>query len=290
MIFIDKQNCEYKDAAHKILTYFICRSWEKTSGRYINLDYRSLPFDFKKILFDEQKGYCCYCMRELVFCEHYKDTNNMTLEHIVPKSHREIGCYSNAKFPIDSKNISFQFDVKPPHVGRIPIPPFPHFLAYENLAASCNGIVINWTKVTTSTVMLDKYKTCNGARGNEQIIPLFLNQSAEQILQYESDGSITYDDEFENTIRVLNLNDDTLTKVRSAWCKIAREYGLEDVFNAHSEQDKKDILDDSFAASETIEKQLFLKPTVWSVFMQYYWFHDYFTKNPRPTWKSKTNN
>jgi hypothetical protein len=261
MQFIDKKL--HRIEGHAIVKKFIEGQWQDNS-QYINLDYESFPKDEMAILtMSEQNEYCCYCMREL-------STENVTLEHVIPNRTTQIKYFNSylGYGELNDKNIFLW--KKERNKTELQVPPFPHFIAYENLVASCNGVVRSTGQIVINL------KCCNNGRGNQEIIPLFFKSNVKDILVYEKDGKLTYDDEYETTIRALNLEHETMQLLRKAWHSIcSTTHSVEDVNNAIWNTTKRyDILDDCNLT--TNNEEMLIKDIYWKLLAEYSWFHSYY--------------
>ena len=80
MFWIDKHNKGRRRKGHQIVNRFLCESWNEQDGQYVNCTYASFKRNHKmeKLLYREQNGFCCYCMRHMEVNQH------ISLEHVMP--------------------------------------------------------------------------------------------------------------------------------------------------------------------------------------------------------------
>ena len=192
MIWINKRNKHYRKKAHRIINHFIHNAWSVSDQRYIGLTFDDLKKvkKFKSLLFNEQHGYCCYCMRKLDLSKSHLST----IEHILPHKIK-ITDYNDIAFyysyiPFFHKYVKV---LSPKSIkgklknGR----PYPHFCAYENLVLSCSGAIFK-SNFPENEYPSKLHECCNNRRGNKLILPFFYLK--QPMLCYEKDGCITYDD------------------------------------------------------------------------------------------------
>ena len=276
MRLINKRNKKNRKKGHAIVGMFLRRGWDKESGRYINCSYSDLLSEGKltRLLLREQDYLCCYCMRTISF------KNHTTLEHVMPRKtkitdHNTISHYLNvARF----MKRYVRCTQEPPS-RRVIFPPYPHYCAYENLVASCDGSIcdINNNLVSYPGRL---HNCCNNKRGNKVIIPLFYLRGVDEIIRYERDGSLTYDEKYKDTIKAINLEFGTLKTIRKAWARVCNYYTIEDVRRAMSDKTLRyEIVDD--ADLSVNESSFISRDDIWNVFYEYRWFFDYFRKKKR---------
>lgn len=274
MQYINKNDAANQAMGHQLVGCLIECSWDNVENKHINLEYTKLPDVFKDLLIAEQNGVCCYCMRKLSHNNPNPLEQNFTYEHVIPKQFTSPGddCKIDPyRHIMDCSNISFINSHKPPYVNKIAHPPYPHFIAYENLTGSCDGRVYDWdNKGKTS-----KSGCCNNPRGSDQIIPLFFIEDIKDKISYAADGMLDWDDRrFDDTIESVKLNDKTLCFFRKTWYLASKKINKDDILNA-DESEKKDIADDLFPI-DSQSAQLLLKPNLWTLFLQFDWFYDYY--------------
>ncbi|MEG2067783.1 MAG: hypothetical protein RRZ65_09120 [Tannerellaceae bacterium] len=269
MEYIDKHKEIYAKRAHRMIDDYIASQWNSDVNKYINIDYRDIKKELATILTEEQKGYCCYCMRTL------KEGGQTTLEHVIPKGLKDqkeydkyiatgLFCENMMQFT-SIKNIS----------TPICCPPYPHHLAYENLVASCNGELTN---IQGERVVILPQSCCNNKRGEEYIYPFFFRKDIASLLTYEADGSLSYEDDSWETMlgkSVLNLLNKTLQMIRKTWNVIASEYSIAEVDQAKEDKElRSEILANRNLTKE--ERQTLLNTTYWNLLTEYSWFYHYY--------------
>ncbi|NBK99891.1 MAG: hypothetical protein EOM50_18145 [Erysipelotrichia bacterium] len=268
MQFISK--FKYRKKGHRIFKAFIKNKWDNDSQKYINLNYNELKRYkvFKYLLLKEQQGFCCYCMREIPF-------NEVTLEHVMPhhlddkKRQEEIMYYS--KFGrLKRGKITYCPDEE--LSTKLHTPPYPHCIAYENLVVSCQG------KVFEGGEKYVLHKCCNNFRGNNKIIPLFFIPRVVEIVRYEIDGTLTYFEKYDSTIKSLNLMHSTLIFMRKTWAKIViNKISLNQVNKALTDIEiRANIIDDidiNLSERKNLRIDLY-----WKLLIEYHWFYKYFQR------------
>lgn len=273
MQFISK--FKYKRKGHRIVKSFIRGQWDYDNKRYINLKYNELKREkkFKYLLLKEQQGFCCYCMRKIPL-------EDVTLEHVIPhhikdEARKDAQIIHYRKFGrLKRKNVYYCPDIDIPSFSKLRTPPYPHCIAHENLVASCNGKVFD----NGEEYVLHKSKCCNNFRGNEEIIPLFFIPRAAEIICYEIDGTLTYFEKYDSTIKLLNLNHCTLTLMRKVWARIViNNISLNSVNKALMDSEvRNDIIDD--IDIEISERRKLKVDLYWKLLADFYWFYGYFQK------------
>ena len=263
MQFIDKRNELNEIHGNKIVSDFIEGQWQDDSNRYVNLNYESFDcLDMVTLTKTEQSSLCCYCMRTLT-------ERNTTLEHIIPNKTKKQEVFDKY-MDVDILRDNVISWTKDHFQTKQNTPPFPHFIAYQNLVASCNGEL-----PTENLSKIILHQCCNNRRSDNYIYPLFYLKNINEEISYSKDGDILYDDQYKKTIEVLNLNQNTLKLMRKAWFQIGIEYTVKDVEYAIANQIKRsEILDD-------IDIELNLKMTLktelyWKFLFQYNWFFNYY--------------
>ncbi len=267
---------------------FIEAQWNEEDKRYVNLRYEALP---KQALYEglteEQHGFCCYCMRSLTVTE----KKNVTLEHVIPHklpitAMEELARYQ-AYAPLHKTHVQLT-NPKRPITTKITAPPYPHFIAYENLVASCDGKFPN----KRSSIC------CNNKRGNAYVDPLFYIETISEEIIYFSSGTVgSKHDTYKETIDTLGLNDLTLKFIRKIW------FGLNNIedklhkcipkfysdpetniitYILTSTEDQRGYIADKLAGIGAItdEEKDNLKQTIyWKIAEDFFWFAGV---NPEP--------
>jgi hypothetical protein len=161
-----------------------------------------------RILLKEQKNRCCYCMKTL-------DTKNdeITLEHIIINN--ITGPSEYTKYLIRDTILTNKVCLASTFIDNEKelVPPYPHTIAYQNLAASCNGNILH-IKGNSLT-----HSCCNLKRGNEYIEPIILYTTIKKEIEYKTNGFAIWIQEKGTipTLNILGLNDDTLRMIRRIW-------------------------------------------------------------------------
>lgn len=282
MKFIDKAIKENRIEGLRINKRIINLCWQDNC--YVNLNYDIIDkSELSQHLVNEQGGYCCYCMRRLHLQNEGNHKKNVTLEHVIPHKITEEEWINDRdkyrKFGLlDNRNITVCYNgVVPDNTRKFGMPPFPHFLAYDNLVASCDGLTLN------EDSRISPHQCCNNKRGNRYVEPLYFLNNVSQEVSYDKRGHIVCDEEYvgflnENGVNIMSrfLND-----VRLFWRKIAdSEYTDVDVHRAEDDGDlRKDIIDDIFT-KDSIGHWNFLcdenSKEPWCIFSDYDWFYQYY--------------
>ena len=272
MRWINKRNKKYRKQGHSIVRKFLQQGWNKELGKYVNASYDDLKGQrrMERLLLREQGYVCCYCMRKISV------KNKTTLEHILPRKtkendHNKICHYLNtARFM--KRYVKWTDE---PLYHKVKTPPYPHFCAYENLVASCDGSV--WDMDNPNALASTVHNTCNNIRSDKEIVPMFYDPLVERRLIYERDGELTYDEaKYEATIGAIKLEHDTLKLMRKVWAQISKtHYSADDVKNAIlNENLRLNILDEltiNAANSDFLKRK-----HIWAMLYEYHWFYDYF--------------
>lgn len=289
MFWIDKHNRGKRGKGHRIVNSFLQNAWNKQDCKYVNCDYGSFKRDgqMEQLLHQEQKGFCCYCMR------HLKVGSHTSLEHVMPhhcrkrdgKSDYKTINYYNRFNKNNVKNIAYIHLNGSNRHWRIG-PKYPHFCAYENLVLSCDGSLFTDEDKINGIYPSKLHLCCNEHRGNTKIVPIFFIPNVSKLFVYNDKGSIGISKEVKSlrrqkelsdTIDALYLEHERLQIIRQVWCCIARsqQYGVADVRAAISNENlRRNILSDC-GVPFRIAKRVFL-PIYWSLFYEYYWFWKYF--------------
>ncbi|MBP7257809.1 MAG: hypothetical protein KBA13_12045 [Chitinophagales bacterium] len=271
MKFIDKTLNQIN--GNNLLNVFLTSRWNNITNRYISIGYSNQEFrqnlrpNLKQLLLNEQSNLCCYCMRQI------NNDDTTTLEHIVPQSTStiaELNQYTH--FAIINDNVCLQsvFDNATTQQNT---PPFPLEIAYENLTASCKG---DFPGGAT-------YHICNHKRGSSFVEPLFYASAIETEITYRRAGILfSTNSAYDTSITTLNLNYDSLERIRQVWYHISIE-NLTDIESAVTEEDRNTILTvNLMSLSPARRMQLiadFKTETFWNVLLQYKWFYNYYRTN-----------
>jgi len=271
MKFIDKTINQVN--GNNLLNVFLNNRWNNISNRYISIGYSGQEFrqnlrpDLKLLLLNEQSNLCCYCMRLI------NNDNTITFEHIVPKSTTtvaELNQYTH--FNIIRNNVCLQ-SVFDNATAQQNTPPYPLEIAYENLTASCKG---DFPGGPT-------YHICNHRRGSNFVEPLFYISTIETEITYRKAGILfSTNSAYDASITTLNLNYDSLERIRQVWYHISVE-NLADIEGAITEADRNAILTVNLISLPQARRMLliadFKTETFWNVLLQYKWFYNYYRNN-----------
>ena len=97
--------------------------------------------------------------------------------------------------------------------------PYPHFVSYHNLVASCNGATFEDKTLVNS-------HCCNNNRQERFVMPIYLSPDLVNGISYTSKGELDYDDSVYDCSwfdkKHLNLTNSWITLVRRIWCKISK--------------------------------------------------------------------
>ena len=183
MRYIRKTGTELEADGKKQTKDFIDSCWNNTNHKYENLIYDSLRLGkLGSVLFNEQKddhdnSFCCYCMRRLFLKDtEDKHKKNITYEHIVPHKIKSDEWESDKthylKFPnLNKKHITICFEGELTDAQKkvkITGMPYPHFVSYHNLVASCNGATFEDKALVNS-------HCCNNNRKEKFVMPIYLS-------------------------------------------------------------------------------------------------------------------
>ena len=204
MEYIDKRN----DAASnpKIDNYLSTAKSEPWYGaKELYSHFGSVPEKndlIDNVLLPEQEHRCCYCMRRL------PDHTYGTIEHIIRQSipnAQAMSKYFRLCFTgLNASNICHTDDYV---ANRYSKGQYPHKVAYHNFVMAC--------------------PTCNNARGQNDIEPLFLYAAIRNQVHYDRcSGEMDWPNDPENlkaipterpTIEKVELNKPLLKAIRSVW-------------------------------------------------------------------------
>lgn len=282
MEFIDKSINQA--AGNLLVNNFLTSRWNNLNNSYSQINYSthpnhpfrlSLRDSLRQLLLNEQKNMCCYCMKRI-------DIISTTLEHIVPKSTStlaDLNQYTHFDIIRDYVCLQSVFDNASLELNT---PPFPLEIAYENLAASCDGRLIDGVPRDTTA------KFCNNFRGSELVEPMFYLANVGTEIEYKPAGLLVPRNvSYNSSIQKVNLNYDTLEKIRQVWYHISVE-SIDDIENAITETDRNAILTvNLISLPQARRMQLiadFKTETFWNILLQYKWFYSYYqSKYPLAT-------
>lgn len=234
-----------------------------------------------KILLNETKGRCCYCMRRL-------PVDKISIEHLVPENFGdlieidEFNYYANKSQDIKENVVLGSVFDNNAHMQRIDvdkIKQFPHLIAHSNLFPACQN--------DTSGC------SCNNHRGNKRIIPLMLMNDIKANIVYTEEGEmeLLYPNEdgmVEETKKHLDLNTDRLKTIRELWYKFSRKgitskncrklnfVEIDGRIRKALDLKEDDIIPDRFQDYVREENGLC---RYFELFLRYDWFYHYYSTN-----------
>ncbi len=275
MRWINKRNKRNRKRAHYLLNRFLNKGWNEVEQKYVNCDFDAFKVmnvgrRIKAILYSEQDGYCCYCMRKL----NLNEKSRCTIEHVMPhKVNKNDIAFYFANVPNLKKYVRFLLiNDKSRHLRSIR--PYPHFCAYENLVLSCSGAVYQ-TDEPEKELLSRIHVCCNNVRGRERVYPIFFYRNIS--IGYEKDGHITCPKKYERTIEILGLETDNLCLFRKAWAYLLVHHSIDEVKLAlDDEKLREEILMDTPLKINEV-KRLNLR-LYWATLYDYRWFGLYFQK------------
>ena len=278
MQWINKRNRKYRKKAHHLLNKFLNEGWNSSVGKYVNCDFNSLKsfnanHGIRALLYSEQNGYCCYCMRKL----NLGDRRMCTIEHVMPHKVNDSDlAFYFANVPHLRKNVrALVIDNSTRRLRHAH--PYPHFCAYENLVLSCSGGIYE-TDTPEKECLYKIHACCNNARGKKRIFPIFFYKDVNMI--YERDGLITCSQKYEHTIDVLQLETENLCLFRKAWAYLLSSHSMEKIKDAMAERSlREEILMDTPLKLNEVKR--LCHPLYWETLYEYRWFGLYFQRHMR---------
>lgn len=284
MKFIDKIKTAYRIKGLKINQKILNNHWD--GKKYFNLNFYVVDkTELSELLIEEQDNFCCYCMRRIRMHdeENGKHRKNMTLEHVIPhkisqeewdkdkERYRKI-----PQFNVDNLDVCIGGNITNPY-KKFGMPPYPHFLAYDNLVASCNGQTLD------ESLNIVPHHCCNNMRGKNYIEPLYFHSNVSSEIMYDGRGHIQCSEEYVPYLQEetgINIMSSFLNDVRLFWKKIAdSDYTVEQVFKAEDDYDLRiNIIDDIFTTDPTGHWLFLLEQRFWCIYSEYDWFYSYYYK------------
>lgn len=289
MFWIDKHNKRKRRRGHQIVNAFLREAWSSYDKKYVNCTYASFKRNrrMEDLLYDEQGGFCCYCMRHL---DRYAHTS---LEHVMPHNsvdkqnradYKKINYYKrfNKTFNRYVYYIHLNGSKRRWHVGV----PYPHFCAYENLVLSCDGSLFTDEDNARNCHPSKIHLCCNESRGNSRIVPLFFIPGIGDLIIYHRDGTIgiskvltspEQQKAFSESIDCLKLEHERLQIIRQVWFYIAASglYNADHVKAAADDEVlRQEIMMDSGIPGRLAKR--IKHPIYWSLLCDYFWFYSYF--------------
>lgn len=217
------------------------------------------------------EGYCCYCMRRI-------NASNIhsTIEHVIPKSVSDIDTYSKY-FSVPSELEADQHVMVLKEVfftrHKNQAPPFPHHIAYENFAASCDG------RLPQSN---SQHKCCNNFRGDNYIPPIMFMRNIHNEFKYKSQsGFVIWKDNpnidkrsRKDYIDTLGLNCEKLRMIRMIWAYLSSNQMDCNL----SQVDRRMVIDKLRPNIQYFDKDLFqdflVNDDYWNLLEEYRYFND----------------
>lgn len=288
MKWIDKRNETNSEKGHAFVNGFLDGQWDEAEGCYINCDFDTFKRndEFKTLLLKEQEEYCCYCMRDMSGQVNGQDNEcrcGVTLEHVIPHKNRADENFYHEHCDCLNDVVFYDMNENDNRHRRLATPPYPHFCAYENLVASCDGSIFQ-TEAPEAEIIYRLHETCNNKRGSKKIMPLFFKHDIGTTLIYLTDGTISYSDEvsdadapvWDETLEVIRLENKRLKMFRRAWAQISLSDHTDiDVYDARNDKElRENIIDD--LAMDTSDQRCLAKDLYWDLLCQYHWFYGYF--------------
>lgn len=289
MFWIDKHHNRRRRKGHQIVNRFLHNAWNEREQQYVNCTYPAFKKGraMERLLYEEQGGFCCYCMRHLEVGVH------TSLEHVMPRKSvdrqnrldRKMIAYYKRFDKNFKRNVTYKHldGVKRKwHIG----PPYPHFCAYENLVLSCDGSLFTDKDREEGLYASKIHLCCNEHRSNKLIVPLFFISDINRLIVYNRDGSIGLSSSVKSPLRQIELSDtidnlalehERLRIIRQTWYYIAqsRIYDIEQVKAAvHDESLRRNIIADSGVPVRLVSR--INHPIYWSLLCDYFWFYHYF--------------
>lgn len=279
MKFIDKKNPRFRSIGLRINRNILNTHWD--GSRYVNLSFEEVNKDeMTRLLVDEQDGYCCYCMRRLHLESDGIHRKNVTLEHVIPHKIKEVEWNVDrnkyrALSTLDSRDVAvcYSGELTDP-AQRFGMPPFPHFIAYDNLVASCDGQTLNNDGAEIN------HHCCNNMRGNRYVEPLYFHPDVESEVKYDGRGHIVCDEEYIPQLQEegVNIMSRFMNDVRLFWkCVAKSEYTAEQIHQAEVDENLRQQILDDIAPTDNYGRWFFLTDRKkWSIYSDYDWFFDYY--------------
>lgn len=280
MRYIDKTRPEYRVEGLCINRQILDLYWNGSC--YVNLHYDIVDKSMLvRHLVKEQDGYCCYCMRKLHLQREGNHRKNVTLEHVIPNKIKMAEWKQDkVLYRMFSKLSDRDITICPEGklvdpTRRLGMPPFPHFLAYDNLVASCDGQTLNEDGEEV------KQHCCNNMRGNNYVEPFFFHSDISDKIGYDGRGHIKCADEYVPYLQKgtgINIMSPFLNRIRLFWKQVAdSEYTVGQIHEAENNDTlRQDIIDDIFTIDITGEWQFLTERRNWCIYSDYDWFYGYY--------------
>ncbi len=256
MEYIDKESREGEDLVADFLDRAKKYGEPYPTDLYDAFDKKAT---LKRILLEEQNDRCCYCMRRI------NNDRKTTLEHLIINnaSSKEVFDQYLENETVLNEKVCYANEFV--EAQATAYPPYPHTIAYQKLAASCDG------KIENNTVVC-----CNLKRGNTFIEPLVLYPNIRERASYKRNGYILLNGDTDpSMVTILGLNNDTLRIIRAILI-YAKENGI-DIATCR----RDDLTNGAISRVDIDEDEdklvfNFKKDVFWNLLKDY----DYFLQNP----------
>ena len=287
MRYIKKTGTPFEAKGRGQTKAFIDSCWQADSGEYIGLVYdRSRLGQLEETLVDEQRdgvgnSYCCYCMRKLYLSNVEDHVANVTLEHIIPHqiTDKDWNTDKNKyqQFPnLNDKHVSVCIGgelSEEQKITKITGMPYPHYVSYHNLVASCDGKLMEQNTLYSS-------RCCNNKRQERFVLPIYLDENLSKGIGYTKKGELEFDDEVYDDKWFdkdhLNLCNSWIVLVRRLWYRIAiSEYTAQNIEDAKTQDSLRRNIIDDIDFDEEIDSW-FDNKEAWNLLSEYSWFYGYY--------------
>ncbi len=152
----------------------------------------------------------------------------------------------------------------------------PHITALANIVATCNGKRNNISETGCC---------CNNSRSDKRLMPLVLMQSVDQMVTYGQNGYLDIK-MADDTVRglVVELNDETLMKIREVWYMLSRiDVNLE-AMHEYSFAERRNIFLEAYGIKSISELDETASQYIgglsnefyWNLLLAYDWFYIYY--------------
>ncbi len=233
-------------------------AWNHEEQKYIDFNYNGLGKaqyrdEIIQLTLQEQKDYCCYCMKIIPPAE-------TSLEHIIPQIVSKDDFHKYLIVNELTNNVFHKDELNPKNKLE-KLEKYPHDIAYHNLVASCRN----------------KFH-CNSKRGNLYIEPIMYYEKINEMVWYEKNGSISSENLDVFLKDYLGLNQPYLESIRKLWRLLSKKFEtipdpmdltglLEDMIDeAIATDDDVVIFIERFTGNNNLSK----------VFRHYEWFFYYY--------------
>ena len=269
-------NCCFDSAIHRYKN--IC--YDKRDGvgnRFSSTNAGSYKGRMIDVLYKNQHGYCCYCLRKLRKKTLNNGVDKISIEHIIPRGYNQTNNGNLAEYQkvpiLGITEVVLRDDFE--NNNNQVFPPFPHNVAYNNFVLSCLGTFPDDNNVKSPMC-------CNRVRGEKYAFPAYYLTNIQQYIFYEVNGGIIVNNyiPFYEDIRKLvsstKLFIRPLKDIRRLWYEL-RHTSYRAIYNC-SNPDERHILLSKELTSMTLEDKRrfiskFIKDDFWNTFMLYHKFY-----------------